>query len=384
MIGIIISLIIGIAIGIAVTLFLKKEKPQDSAALDNVIKNLAAEALRTNNEEFIKLAKANLQTILETTKNEFGKQAIAETLKPLQEKIALFDSEAKRIEAERNKQYGGINTQIENLLKSTEKLDKETFALVNALKRPEVKGRLGEITLHRIVELSGMSEFCSFDEQTSVNTEEGRLRPDMIVKLPNDRHIIVDSKANLKFLLDANEAATDDDRQTALANHAKAIREHMKKLAKKEYWAQFAESPDYVLMFLPGEIFFYEALKKDFDILEDGIKERVIIVTPATLIALLRTVALGWQEKKLSENAGKIAAIGAEVYERLTKFAEFFIKVGAKIEDVKKYYNEAVASFNSRVLPSARKLEDLGCKQTKDDLKEPQPLETTAGETAKE
>jgi len=381
--AIIISLIVGIVIGIAVTLFLKKEKPQDSAALDNAIKNLATEALRTNNEEFIKLAKANLETVLEKTKNEFGKQAIAETLKPLQEKLKLYDDEIKRSEQQRNQQYGGIKSQVESLVKTTTQLDKETIALVNTLKRPEARGHLGEITLRRVVELSGLEKHFSFVEQASVEGES-RLRPDMVIDLPNHGKIIIDSKVTLKPLLDAYEEQDIDKKGALIGEYKKAIKAHVNSLAGKEYWKQFEESPEFVVMFLPGESFYFEAVRQEPELIEKAIERNVIIVTPATLIALLRTVAMGWQQHDISENAKSIAAMGAELYERICKFSEFFGKIGKRLHDTVNLYNGGVGSFTSRVMPSTRKLKDLACPASRDNLTEPPTIDTGIRELPEE
>jgi DNA recombination protein RmuC len=380
---IIISLVIGIVIGVVLTLLLTKKKGESDINLDNAIRNLATEALRTNNEEFIKLAKTNLETVLEKTKNEFGKQAIAETLKPLQDKIETYDKEIKRIEEQRNQQYGGIKSQVESLVKTTNQLDKETVALVNTLKRPEARGHLGEITLRRVVELSGLEKHFSFAEQSSVEGES-RLRPDMIIELPNHGKIVIDSKVTLKPLLDAYEEH-DIDRKTALiGEYKKAVKAHVRNLAGKEYWKQFAQSPEFVVMFLPGESFYFEAVRQEPELVEKAIEDNVIIVTPATLIALLRTVAMGWQQHDISENAKTIAAMGAELYERICKFSQFFVEIGKRLNKAVNYYNEGVGSFTSRVMPSAIRLKDLSCPATRENITEPPQIDTGIRELPKE
>jgi DNA recombination protein RmuC len=383
MFEVIISLIVGIVIGVILTLILTKKKGEKDINLDNAIKNLATEALRTNNEEFIKLAKANLEAILEKTKNEFGKQAIAETLQPLKDRLKQYDEEIRRIELQRNQQYGGIKSQVESLVKTTNQLDKETVALVNTLKRPEARGHLGEITLRRVVELSGLEEHFSFVEQATVEGES-RMRPDMLVDLPNHGKIVIDSKVTLTPLLNAYEEQDIDKKAALISKYKGAIKAHVRGLASKAYWKQFAESPEFVVMFLPGESFYFEAVRQEPELIEKAIEQNVIIVTPATLIALLRTVAMGWQQHDISENAKSIAAMGAEVYERICKFAEFFGKIGKRLHDTVNLYNSGVGSFTSRVMPSARRLKDLSCPASRDELTEPPQIDTGTRELPEE
>ncbi|MCK4358841.1 MAG: DNA recombination protein RmuC [Candidatus Cloacimonetes bacterium] len=348
--------------------------------LTDTFSALSANALKSNSEEFLKLAKQNLETILEKTKSEFGKEAIAGTLEPLKETLQRYDKEIKEMEGARQKAYGGLQEQLSNLVVTHEKLKSETSALVNALKRPHVRGRWGEITLKRVVELVGMSEHCDFTEQISIDTEEGRLRPDLIVNLPGKRSIVIDAKAPLKFFLDANEAKTDEERESAMLSHAKAVRDHMNALAKKDYWRQFEQSPDFVVLFLPGDSFFSAALELDRSLIEDGINSKIIIATPTTLIALLRTVAFSWQQQQVAENAKLIAEVGAELYDRVCTFQEHLGKIGSNLDSAVNTYNKAVGSFSSRVVPGAKKLQELGVKQTKKEVTEIEPIETTIRE----
>lgn len=345
--------------------------------LTNTFEALSAKALKSSNEEFLKLAKQNLETILEKTKSEFGKEAIAGTLEPLKDALKRYDNEIKEMEKDRQDAYGGLREQLSNLTITHEKLKNETSALVNALKRPHVRGRWGEITLKRVVELVGMSAHCDFTEQTSIDTDEGRLRPDMIVNLPGKRSIVIDAKAPLKFFLDANEAKTDKERETAMLSHAKAVRDHMNALSKKDYWKQFEQSPDFVVLFLPGDSFFSAALELDRNLIEDGINSKIIIATPTTLIALLRTVAFSWQQQKVAENAKVIAQAGAELYERICTFQEHLGKIGGSLDSAVDTYNKAVGSFSRRVIPGAKKLQELGVKQTKKEVLEIEPIERT-------
>lgn len=358
----------------------KKLLDQATEKLTDTFKSLSANALQSNNEEFMKLARQSLETILEKTKSEFGKEAIDNTLAPLKDALKRYDVEIKRMENERQKAYGGLSEQLNNLMVTHEKLKDETSALVNALKRPHVRGRWGEITLRRVVELVGMSEYCDFTEQTSVSIEDGKLRPDLIVHLPGKRAIIIDAKAPLKHFLDANEAETEKERDAAMVAHARAVREHMKKLAAKDYWRQFEESPDFVVLFLPGDSFFSAALELDRNLIEDGINNKVILATPTTLIALLRTIALSWQQQRMTENAHRIAEAGAELHERICIFQEHLERIGSSLNMAVQNYNRAAGSFSSRVIPGAKKLEELGVKQTKKQAKEVEQIEMNVRE----
>lgn len=358
----------------------KKLLDQATEKLTDTFKSLSANALQSNNEEFMKLARQSLETILEKTKSEFGKEAIDNTLAPLKDALKRYDVEIKRMENERQKAYGGLEEQLNNLMVTHEKLKDETSALVNALKRPHVRGRWGEITLRRVVELVGMSEYCDFTEQTSVSIEDGKLRPDLIVHLPGKRAIIIDAKAPLKHFLDANEAETEKERDAAMVAHARAVREHMKKLAAKDYWRQFEESPDFVVLFLPGDSFFSAALELDRNLIEDGINNKVILATPTTLIALLRTIALSWQQQRMTENARRIAEAGAELHERICIFQEHLERIGSSLNTAVQNYNRAAGSFSARVIPGAKKLEELGVKQTKKQAKEVEQIEMNVRE----
>jgi DNA recombination protein RmuC len=358
----------------------KRLLDQATEKLTDTFKSLSANALQSNNEEFLRLARQSLETILEKTKSEFGKEAIDNTIAPLKGALKRYDEEIKQMEKERQKAYGGLQEQLDNLMVTHEKLKDETSALVSALKRPHVRGRWGEITLRRVVELVGMSEYCDFTEQTSVNTADGKLRPDLIVHLPGKRAIVVDAKAPLKHFLDANEAETEKERDSAMVAHARAVREHMKKLAAKDYWRQFEESPDFVVLFLPGDSFFSAALELDRNLIEDGINNKVILATPTTLIALLRTIALSWQQQRMTENARRIAEAGAELYERICIFQEHLRNIGNSLNMAVQNYNRAAGSFSSRVIPGAKKLEELGVKQTKREAKEVEQIETSVKE----
>jgi len=395
MINTVIPLVIGLVIGVVVTYFLmqkrvssieKKKLHTDELQNEKVI----AETKLLQNVQYIeeiKLEKEKLEaiisslreqleTMLEKTKSEFGKQAIEETLEPLKDSLERYNREIKTIENLRKEDLGSLKEQITQLANSSDNLKKETASLKNALKRPEVRGKWGELQLRRVVELVGMSEYCDFTEQVSVKTEDGQLRPDLIVYLPGHRSIVVDSKAPTKYFMEAYEAETDEKREAAKIAYSRAVRHHMNELSKKNYWKQFEDAPDFVVLFLPGESFFSAALELDNKLIEDGIQNKVIIATPTTFIALLRTVAMSWQQQKLTENAKQIAETGTELYERICTFREHLERVGSSLDASVKHYNKAVGSFTSRIVPSVRKLEELGVQQTKKSLQETQEIDT--------
>jgi len=346
--------------------------------------SLSSDALKSNNETFLELAKQNLETLLEKTKNEFGKQAIEETLEPLKSALDRYNREIKHIENLRKEDLGSLKEQITQLATTSENLKKETANLKNALKRSDVRGKWGELQLRRAVELVGMSEYCDFTEQVSVRSEEGLLRPDLIVHLPGGRSIVVDAKAPTKFFMEAYEAETEEKRESAKISFSRAVRNHMNELAKKNYWKQFDKTPDFVVLFLPGESFFSAALELDKKLIEDGIQSKVIIATPTTFIALLRTVAMSWQQQKLTENAQKIADAGTELYERICTFQEHLDRIGSSLDASVKNYNKAIGSFTSRVLPGVKKLEDLGVQQTKKTLSDSEQIDTNVRQIPKD
>ncbi len=338
---------------------------------------LASDALKSNNQAFLQLAKTAMDSVLKEAQGDLGKrqEAIDGLVRPLKESLNTFDNRIQELERSRQSAYGGIKEQLESLRTTNINLQKETTALVAALKRPHVKGRWGEITLHRVVEVAGMSCYCDFEEQVSVDTEEGRKRPDMVVHLPQRRTIIVDAKVPLSSYIEAYEAQTDEERTSKLAAHAQAVRTHLRGLSSKSYWSQFKDSPDVVVMFLPGESFFSAALDQDRELMEDGFKAKVVVATPATLIALLRSVALSWQQQQVAENAQKIWDAGAELHERILKFTEHLGGIKAGLDRASASYNAAVGSWDSRVLPSARRLKELGAAGSSPELTAPEPAD---------
>ena len=323
---------------------------------------LSSAALKSSSEDFLRLASEHLGKVVADTKGRLGEHqaALDGMIKPLYETLKRYDEQIRSIEESRHKAYGSLEEQLRTLASTQENLQRETSNLVSALRKPQVRGRWGEMQLRRVAELSGMSIHCDFTEQQSMDTEKGRIRPDMVVHLPMEREIVVDSKVSLEAYLDAVSASTEDERKAKMEKHAQQVRAHMNKLASKEYWSQFKQSPEFVVLFIPGESFLSAALDSDSTLIEDGIQRRVIIATPTTFIALLRAIAYGWRQEQVTKNAQEISELGRQLYERMHILVQHFANVGSNLEKAIGSYNKAVGSMETRILPSVRKFKELG------------------------
>lgn len=344
--------------------------------LSTTFKALSGDSLKSNSQTFIMLAKETLEGVLNSAKGQFGEkeEAIKNIVGSLGEALRRYEQQVRELENKRSADYGNLEAQIDSLLTANQRLQKETGNLVTALRRPEVRGRWGEVTLKRVVELSGMSEHCDFTEQVSASTESGWVRPDMIVNLPADREIVVDSKVSLDAYMDAISAEDEKKGKEFIIKHSQQVRKHMKTLSSKNYWEQFSKAPEFVVMFIPGESFLSAALSVDHTLIEDGMASRVIVATPTTLIALLRAVAVGWRQEQLAKHAQEIANLAKEIYDRFGPFLQHVNKTGESLSQATESFNRMIISLEHRVMVSVRKFKELGAAGDKE-LPELKPVE---------
>lgn len=333
-----------------------EERARTIEASDERVKALAAEALRANNQSFLQLAQTQLE--------------------PIKTTLLRFDEQTQALERSRRQAYGSLIEKVQQLAESHDRLRVETGNLRTALRAPHVRGRWGEIQLKRVVELAGMLEHCDFETQVTATTDDGRLRPDLVVRLPGEKNFVVDAKAPLAAYLDALDAEDEETRRLHLQTHARHVREHIAKLRAKSYTEQFQPTPEFVIMFLPDETFFRVACESDPGLLEVGPESGVLVASPTTLIGLLKIFAYAWQQETVAQDAREIAALGRELYDRLSVYAGHFAGVGRSLNTAVDAYNKAVRSLESRLLVTARKFEQHGA--ARGELPETPPLDRRA------
>jgi DNA recombination protein RmuC len=335
--------------------------------LKQSFQNLAQSALDQSNERFLRMAEERFGHLQKQSKSELEKkeQSIEALLKPINEALDKTEKQLQSMEKERERAYGDISRYLKGMNDAQEQLRSETRNLVNALRRPEVRGQWGELTLKRLVELAGMLEHCDFYEQEHRDSDEGRLRPDMVVRLPDQRELVVDVKTPLDAYLSAMEASDDVQRDTFLNQHASKVRKRVKELASKAYWSQFRNSPEFVILFIPGDQFLSAALDKDPSLIDEAIKQKVIIATPSSFIALLKAVAFGWRQQAMAENADAIRDTAVDLYHRLATFTEHLSRLGRSVGQTVDNYNRAVGSLERNVLPGARRFTEMGVQARK-------------------
>ena len=340
----------------------KKLIEEAKTRLTDAFQALASQALRDTNQEFLKLAGENFQVLQQKAAGDLAQRqtAIAGLVDPLKLSLNKFQEQISQVESSRQKAYGELTAQVQQLTESSQLLRQETGSLVTSLRQPQIKGKWGELLLRRAVELAGMAPHCDFTEQPSVTTEEGRgLRPDMVVHLPGERQIVVDAKVPLHAFLKALGCRNQEEYHAAMAEHAQLVRTHMTQLSSKKYWQQFLPSPEFVVLFLPAESYFSAALENDHELIEDSMDKGVVLASPTTLLALLKAVAYGWNQQRTAEDAQQIAELGKDLHERVITFLTYLNDVGVGLDRANKAFNKAVASAESRLIPGARKFKTL-------------------------
>jgi DNA recombination protein RmuC len=358
----------------------RAEQAALEARLSAQFQQLAGDALRSNSEHFMTLARESLAREQQAASGSLRERetAIGQLVTPIKEALTRSELQIQSLERERRDAFASLRTQIEQLALSQGVLQRETRNLVGALRRPEVRGRWGELTLRRVAELSGLSEHCDFIEQAPV--AGGTQRPDMVVRMSDARELVVDAKTPLDAYLDATEAQTDEARAAALVRHASQVEARIRELGSKAYWNQFAKSPDFVVLFLPGDQFLSAALAERPDLIENGMRQNVVIATPSTLIALLKAVSYGWRQAGVAEHAALIQKLGQELHKRLATFAAHLDKTGEKLAGAVEAHNKALGSLEKQVLPQARRFTELS--GSGEALATPEPVAAIARQSA--
>ena len=343
-------------------------------------KVLSAEALQSSMSQLTELARAQLQAVQTEARGDLDKrqQAVEQLVAPLKEQLGRVDTQLVRLDQERRESRGQMSAQLRTLAETSDRLRTEASALVTALRKPNARGQWGQMQLRNVVEAAGMLKHCDFVEQHSYAGEEATLRPDMVVNLPGGKQVVVDAKAPLQGVLDAHEARDEAEREQFLRDHARLLRKHVKALADKAYWSRLETTPDMVVMFLPGESLLGPALDADPTLMQDAMSQRVLIATPTTLLALLYSVAYGWQQERVAESAQEMSELGRELYGRLVRLSGMLAKLGTRMTSAVTAYNETIGSYEARVLPSARRFADHGAVAESSELPELEPVTVSA------
>jgi len=393
------AFVVGGAVGVGATVLVtrtllsqeRRSAAQTLAQLDqgeqrlrDAFQALSAEALRENHQSFLDLAKGTLSELHQGASHELEtrQQAIETLVKPLRESLQQVDAKLLVVEKERREHYGQLTEQLRHVASAHEKLHSETHNLSKALRAPTVRGRWGEIQLKRVVEMAGMLEHCDFSLQETSAASDSRLRPDLIVRLPGGKRVVVDAKAPLEAYLAGVEATEESERRRSLVDHARQVRDHITRLGSKNYQDQFDPTPEFVVMFLPGETFFSAALEQEPGLIEFGVDQGVIPASPTTLIALLRAVAYGWKQESLARNAREISELGRELHGRVARLSGHFVRLGSGLDRAVQAYNETLGSLESRVLVQARRFHELGASRSGDEIAELKPLDRSVRELA--
>jgi DNA recombination protein RmuC len=361
-VGLVIGLIVGAAAAWLVMRTRLSAERKGQEELTTAFRALSAEALKSSNEEFLQLARTQLEGLQRSAQGDLDQRqkAVAQLVSPLKESLEKVDEHVRSLEASRRQAYGALTAQVELLSQNQERLRAETAGLVKALRSPSARGRWGEMQLRRALEMAGMLAHADFVEQPTATGDGGLLRPDVVVKLAGGKHLVIDAKVPLEALLDAFESEDEGNREARFDDFVRHVRDHRAKLGLKAYWRQFAPSPEFVVMFLPSESFYRYAVERDPSLLEVGPSQRVLLASPTNLIALLLAAATGWQEATLAESARKVSDLGRELYDRLSTMGSHVSKLGTRLDQAVEAYNATVGSLETRVLPAARRFPELG------------------------